>query len=272
MARASALENQIFNELYDLVTHQITVEGVPSPVGEYIIFNLFMRGWLLNDLPTDKIYTGALSGVDRYGRVTKAYGRSEDGREFIDRTISYDPDPLGCYVVWYSRTHEAPASVLRTYASQLATIRTAQLQNIKACTSPAILRLRDPKQKKALERAFTDKADGVPVIFLDEDPTGLKVENLNPPFVADRYADQYNAIREEFLGRFGFLTRVDKRERVQNDETNAVLGYAHDSIYTALDFINAQCFAYHLPWRVRMGGTLDELYTDALKEGNNNDV
>ena len=55
MGRPSSLENQIFNELYDLVTHQVTVDDVPAPVGEYIIYNLFNRGWLLHDLPTDKI-------------------------------------------------------------------------------------------------------------------------------------------------------------------------------------------------------------------------
>lgn len=105
----------------------------------------------------------------------------------------------------------------------------------------------------------------MPVLFLDEATTGVKVENLNPAFVADRYGEQYNAIRDEFLGRYGFLTRVDKAERVQNGETDAALGYAHDSIYTAIDWINDQLEAYGLTWRVRMGGTLDEFYTDALR-------
>lgn len=87
------LENQIYNELYELVVHQIRVTGLSREDAAYVLYNLFTRGWIVQDLPTANFYTGALSGVDERGRVTTAYGRTEDGRKRLTDGCRTAPIP-----------------------------------------------------------------------------------------------------------------------------------------------------------------------------------
>lgn len=260
------LQRMIYDEILNLFYHSLKINNVNSMQYKYIMDSLIKTGSVAYDKPTDQWYRVTGTGRNEYGLPTKLVCISGDGLTKLHRNASYEPDELGCYRITFSHTDEDLHRYLWHTANILADLKLAILQNAKAIKAPMIIQAPSKELANSIRMACEEKEDGAPVVIVNKDVgQALIGQETKVEYTADKLMFLYDEIRAKCLTRLGFLTRVNNTdERIQSAQVYAVVGEAHDSIHSYIDWWNAQMEQFGLDFKMELNGCLDEVYTNSL--------
>lgn len=261
------IRDQIKSELFNLFAHSLKIKNVSPIESQFIIKHLFSDNKVVYDKPTETWYALAGSTEDnKYGKPTKLDLVSGDGKTKCKRKASYEPDELGTYLIEFSPFSENWEEYTHTIATELADIKIAVIQNAKAMKAPTVFAVPSKEIANNIATACEEKEDGSPVVIVDETlaPYMRGVET-KVQYVGDKLLFMYDEIRSKYLTRIGFLTRVNNTmQRIQSAQVYAVVGEAHDSIHSYIDWWNDQMEQFGLDFSMELNGALDEVYTNQL--------
>lgn len=261
-----SLQYQLFSELKGLFYHQLKIEGVTPFAERFLKEQLFKSNCVAYDAPTDMWY--AVSGVDEneYGDPTNLLCTSANGKTIARRKASYEPNDMGTFYIRFSPFNESWEAYTNHIATCLADIKFAILQNAKAQKVPMIVGVEDRSIKEEITKAFQEVDDGSPLVVVSENAQrALAGQATNVSYVGGELVYLYNEIRNTYLTRIGMLTRVNNtQQRIQSAQVYAVVGEAHDSIHSYIDYWNAQMESFGLGFTMSLNGCLDEVYTQSL--------
>ena len=261
-----AIQRMIYDEFMTLLYHSLKINGVNSMQHKYILDSLMLTGSVAYDTPTDQWYRVTGTGQNEYTLPTNLLCTSGDGKTKLHRKASYEPDELGCYRITFSPTEESWDKYTWHMAGVLADLKIAILQNAKAIKTPMILTTEDKELVNSIRLACEEKEDGSPTVIVNKKVgKALEGQETKVTYVADKLLFLYDEIRSQYLTRIGFLTRVNNtQQRVQSAQVYAVVGEAHDSIHSYIDWWNEQMEQFGLPFTMELNGCLDEVYTNSL--------
>lgn len=268
------LKEQIVAELFNLFAHSLKINGVSAMEEAFIKRELFYNNRVAYDSATKTWYqVSGTSEPNKYRKPTKLTLTSGNGITRCNRVASYEPDELGCFMIDFSPFEDNWYNYTNMVASQLADIRIAILQNAKAVKSPLIIPVPNKDTAETIKLACEEKEDGAPTIIVDSDIAMiLKGIETKTTYVGDKLLLLYDELRCKYLTRIGFLTRINNTmQRIQSAEVYAIVGEAHDSIHSYIDYWNDQIESYNLKtFNMELRGSLDKIYTDALMQQTNN--
>lgn len=188
------------------------------------------------------------------------------------RRATYEPSPMGAYMIVGYPANFTLANMIQKATDTMQLCDELIIQNLEASKTPHYVLCKDENTKLSLLQAIRQRQQGEPVILVDSSLGELLkgIENLTD-FIAPEVYQHKQKVRDELLNELGTLTaNIDKKERVQVGEVNAMVGVCEDFLYSMIDNVNRQFEAYGLPFKMEINTSLEELYTNNnIKEGEN---
>ena len=191
-------------------------------------------------------------------------------RKGYTRDLSYEPKPFGAYMIEGYPGGLTLANVIKKATDTMQICDELILQNLEACKTPHYVLVKDKETRLSLEQAIQQRQSGMPVILLDATLGDCMkgVENLTP-FIAPEVYQLKQKYKDNLLNKLATLTaNIDKRERVQVGEVNAMVGVCEDYIYSMIDNVNTQFIEYALPYEMELNTSLEELYANIANDEN----
>ena len=266
-AKSYLCASTLFDEFKNLLLNNVKITGLPYPVEARVKNVLIECGRVGYDRLTDKWTTVYGEGINELGNPI--YGTFVfPNRSSYQRTLAYEPKADGAYIINAFESTFSMAEVIRNACRVMDECDKGIYQNLKACQTPLIVKVRDEDTRLSVEHAIQQKEDGAPAIVVD-DTLGDALVGLETKaqFIADKYATYREMERDKLLNKLGIMSaNINKRERVQVGEVNATVGQCSDYIYMLVDCFNKQMDTYGLPFKMELNGSLEELYTNGTEE------
>lgn len=258
--RARLCDNE-YDEFIDLICNALYIDGLPEDVPQsFVIKKLVEHGRIgvYNDMWLPASVAGR---PNLYGISKQWFLVGENGKTFtlsdeqIDAVIRLRPSarPLKEWLFEES--------------DNLAYIKLAIRANLIACQNTEVYECDNDATAIEMKSVFKKRALGMPAIFSRKEGAGRNTTNLGGKneFLADRLNQLYVENKNRVKERLGILTaNSEKRERVQSLEISASVGEVVDSIYTFIDTFNADAEFYGIPQRMRLNGTIEDLYANSM--------
>ena len=203
-------------------------------------------------------------GIDAWGFPERLIMRTARGFTFPISRASYDDDTTGNYIIyglpWFGVNL---ADVIMQGAMQIGETDVAIRQNLVATQAPWIAVAKDKNMIYSLKQAMERKIEGAPAIVVSQElGDALKGISFDTPYLVDKLDQHRDALRDRLMNKVGIMSaNVNKRERVQVGEVNAMLGQCLDFIGTLVDNVNQQFEAYNIPYELYNNTSTSELYT-----------
>lgn len=194
-------------------------------------------------------------------------------RRGFTRQISYEPKRFGAYIIQGYPGNITLAAIIQKATATMQLCDSAIIQNLEASKTPHYVLVKDDSVRLSIETAIQQRQAGAPVIVVDETlGDSMKgIPNLTE-FVVPQIYEYKQQVRAELLNKLGTMTaNVNKRERVQVGEVNAMVGLCEDYVYSLIDNVNRQFEEYGLPFKISLNTSLEELYYNAINKNNNED-
>ena len=196
-----------------------------------------------------------------------------NGKGFT-RKAYYEANKIGAYKINALPVEYALGIMIKKTTNFLENCDVAINQNIDACKTPYIVVCDDKDLQLSIEHAIEEKQSGKPVMVVSKNlGESLKSININVDYIADKLTTLRDIERDKLLNKIGIMSaNINKRERVQVGEVNATVGQCEDYIYMLIDTFNKQMETYGLPFKMKLNGSLEELYNDNADEDNDDVV
>ena len=136
-------------------------------------------------------------------------------------------------------------------------------QNLVASQAPWFAVVKDKNIINSVKQAMERKIEGAPAIVVSSDlGEAMKGVSFETPYIVDKLDQHRDALRDRLMNKVGIMSaNVNKKERVQVGEVNAMLGQCLDFIGTLVDNVNQQFAAYNIPYELYNNTSTSELYT-----------
>ena len=182
----------------------------------------------------------------------------------ITRVLTYAPAKNGSYRLQGLPGDISFSEIIKSSCDLIKECDEAIIQNLRATKTPEIIVTDDPKTRLSILHAIKQQQNGSPVVIVSAQlREAIKGIPLNTPYIVDRLYTFRQQVRDALYNKLAIMTaNIDKRERVQATEVNAVVGQCEDNIYMFLDNLNRQCESYGLSQRFLINNSLEELYTN----------
>lgn len=206
-------------------------------------------------------------GVNELGNPTHIVFVFRNGFTY-QREAYYVPDSSGAYIIKAMETNFSLAEMIRQTTYFMDECDVSILQNVQASKIPAVFVLSDENLQLSLKQAVQQVQNGEPVVIVSPQlGDAMKGVATNFNFVADKIDELKGKYRDRLLNKIGIMSaNIDKKERVQVGEVNATTGQCVDYIYMVIDTFNKYCSYYNLPFKMKMNGSLEELYEGPFEE------
>lgn len=184
-------------------------------------------------------------------------------RRGYNRKASYEPNRNGAYLIQGYPGNITLSHIIQKATDTMEICDRVIIQNLEASKTPHYIVVKDKDTRLSLLQAIRQRQDGEPVIMIDETLGECMkgVENLTEFIVPQVYEFREN-VRDRLLNKLATMTaNINKRERVQVGEVNAMVGQCEDYIYSMIDNVNQQFVEYDLPFNMELNTSLEELYT-----------
>lgn len=186
------------------------------------------------------------------------------------RQAYYEPSLRGAYLIQGYPGNITLADIIQKATDIMQVCDESIIQNLEACKTPHYVTVKDENTRLSLLQAIRKRQTGEPVIMLDETlGDSMKgIANLTE-FIAPDIYEYKMKVRDELLNKLATLTaNINKKERVQVGEVNAIVGQCEDFIYSMIDNVNEQCEDYGLPFEMGLNTSLEELYVATAEDDN----
>lgn len=206
-------------------------------------------------------------GVNELGNPTHIVFVFRNGFTY-QREAYYVPDSSGAYIIKAMETNFSLAEMIRQTTYFMDECDVSILQNVQASKISAVFVLSDENLQLSLKQAVQQVQNGEPVVIVSPQlGDAMKGVATNFNFVADKIDELKGKYRDRLLNKIGIMSaNIDKKERVQVGEVNATTGQCVDYIYMVIDTFNKYCSYYNLPFKMKMNGSLEELYEGPFEE------
>ena len=263
----------LYTEYKNLLMNAVKIEGLDYNVETFVKNNLIECGAVGYDALTNKWANVYGEGLNEIGNPTTLTFVFRNGKSFT-RKAFYKPNTNGAYKINALPDTYALGIMIKKTTNFMENCDVAINQNINACKTPYIVVCKDKNMLLSIEHAIEDKQDGKPVIVVSEDiGEGLKAVNIGVDYIADKILTIRDIERDKLLNKIGIMSaNINKRERVQVGEVNATVGQCEDYIYLMIDTFNAQMQTYGLKFKMKLNGSLEELYNENAEENDENVV
>lgn len=261
-----------FYEYKNLLLNNLKIErtdGQEMKADEeaFIKDELIETGQVGYDCITQKWAGAKGQGVNELGNPTHIVFVFRNGFTY-QREAYYKPDTSGAYIIKAMESNFSLAEMIRQTTDFMDQSDVAILQNVMASKIPAVFVLSDENLQLSLKQAVQQVQNGEPVVIVSPQlGDAMKGVATNFNFVADKIDELKGKYRDRLLNKIGIMSaNIDKKERVQVGEVNATTGQCVDYIYMVIDTFNKYCDYYKLPFKMKMNGSLEELYEEPQKE------
>lgn len=203
-------------------------------------------------------------GIDAWGFPERLIMRTARGFTFPISRASYEDDTTGNYIIYGLPWAGVNLSdVIFQGTMQIGETDVAIRQNLVATQAPWIAVAKDKNMIYSLKQAMERKIEGAPAIVVSQElGDALKGISFDTPYLVDKLDQHRDALRDRLMNKVGIMSaNVNKRERVQVGEVNAMLGQCLDFIGTLVDNVNQQFEAYNIPYELYNNTSTSELYT-----------
>ncbi len=158
---------------------------------------------------------------------------------------------------------------IKVLSYQFALAKFNMMINIQASSNPPIWLAENKLIAQTYEKMLKQKESGKPIIITLKEYVNdkLKVEDAHAEFIADKYQQLADEIKNELLTKLGIVTaNSDKRERVQQAEIFATVGESYDYIKMITDTFNRDAERHNLEIRLFNDSTAVKMIDDILSE------
>ena len=263
----------LYVEYKNLLMNAVKIEGLKYDVETFVKNNLIECGAVGYDALTDKWANVYGAGLNELGNPTYLTFVFRNGKGFT-RKAYYEANKIGAYKINALPVEYALGIMIKKTTNFLENCDVAINQNIDACKTPYIVVCDDKDLQLSIEHAIEEKQSGKPVMVVSKNlGESLKSININVDYIADKLTTLRDIERDKLLNKIGIMSaNINKRERVQVGEVNATVGQCEDYIYMLIDTFNKQMETYGLPFKMKLNGSLEELYNDNADEDNDDVV
>ena len=203
-------------------------------------------------------------GIDAWGFPERLIMRTARGFTFPITPAAYDGDTTGNYIIYglpWSGVNLA--DIIFQGAVDIGETDVAIRQNLVASQAPWFAVVKDKNIINSVKQAMERKIEGAPAIVVSSDlGEAMKGVSFETPYIVDKLDQHRDALRDRLMNKVGIMSaNVNKKERVQVGEVNAMLGQCLDFIGTLVDNVNQQFEAYNIPYELYNNTSTSELYT-----------
>ena len=239
-----------FETLRNLYTTRIKWENLPPTCNEEMLErSLFERGRVCMFEAPDMEENAPLFTLPYMGNVTyDIYGYPNFVQPYSMWTGAPNFPMLKrkqFEVGFNTRTREPGFGLCDYYAMKLANMGRIIDVNMQQQKSSAGAFVKNDTQKRSMETALQQIAEGNPYIIVskemwknagvNDNTNGFIPFNFNIPYISDKVRVEMNSTFNEFLSLIGIEnSNMDKRERVNSAETNGNIGLVEMSRHTYL--------------------------------------
>ena len=257
----------LYVEYKNLLMNAVKIEGLKYDVETFVKNNLIECGAVGYDALTDKWANVYGAGLNELGNPAQLTFVFRNGKGFT-RKAYYEANKIGAYKINALPIEYALGIMIKKTTNFMENCDVAINQNIDACKTPYIVVCEDEDLQLSIEHAIEQKETGKPVIVVSKNlGEALKSININVDYIADKILTLRDIERDKLLNKIGIMSaNINKRERVQVGEVNATVGQCEDYIYMLIDTFNKQMETYGLPFKMKLNGSLEELYNDNVDE------
>lgn len=250
-----------YDEFIDLICNALYIDGLPADVPQSFVIRKLIEHGRIGVYNNMWLPASVAGRPNLYGISKEWFLVGENGKTF---TISDDR----INAVIRLRPSARPLKEwLYEESDNLAYIKMAIRANLIACQNTEVYECGNKATAEEMKSVFQKRALGMPAIFSRKDGVADQTKNLGSKteFIADRLTQLYIENKNRVKERLGILTaNSEKRERVQSLEITASVGEIVDSIYTFIDTFNEDAKFYGIPQRMRLNGTIEDLYANAM--------
>ena len=250
-----------YDEFIDLICNALYIDGLPADVPQSFVIRKLIEHGRIGVYNNMWLPASVAGRPNLYGISKEWFLVGENGKTF---TISDDR----INAVIRLRPSARPLKEwLYEESDNLAYIKMAIRANLIACQNTEVYECGNKATADEMKSVFQKRALGMPAIFSRKEGMADQTKNLGSKteFIADRLTQLYIENKNRVKERLGILTaNSEKRERVQSLEITASVGEIVDSIYTFIDTFNEDAKFYGIPQRMRLNGTIEDLYANAM--------
>lgn len=256
-----------YEEYKSLLMNAITITNLPFNVAEFVKSELIDGNFIGYDKITKKFGRARGYGLNELWQPTKVKFLFGNGTSY-ERELSYDNNPAGAYLIKGLPGDIAYSQIIKGEVDILQACDVAIRQNLKASQTPWIVAVRDEETRLSVLTAIEQKEEGAPAVVVSSDIVeGLKGVTLQTSFIVDKVEEYRSIHRDRLLNKISTMTaNINKRERVQVGEVNAVVGQCEDYVYTMIDTFNEQMKTYGIPHEMQLNSSLEELYANDVED------
>ena len=258
----------LYEEYKALLMNAVKITLLPAHIERFVKSCLIENNQVGFDSITRRWAIAYGEGVNEYWLPTTITFFFPNNKNSYQRPAFYEPARNGAYLIRALPTDTSFAAIIRATTDEMRECDVSIRQNLKATRTPFIAVVKDEDTRLSLLTAIEQKEDGKPAIITSADVfDGLKGVAFDTPYIVDKVEQYRTIIRDRLLNKLGIMSaNINKRERVQVGEVNATVGQCVDYIYLWIDTFNKQMEDYGLPYRMRLNGALEELYTEGENE------
>ncbi|MBQ1997060.1 MAG: hypothetical protein II238_01280 [Alphaproteobacteria bacterium] len=250
-----------YDEFIDLICNAVYIDGLPADVPQSFVIRKLIEHGRIGVYNNMWLPASVAGRPNLYGISKEWFLVGENGKTF---TISDDR----INAVIRLRPSARPLKEwLYEESDNLAYIKMTIRANLIACQNTEVYECGNKATADEMKTVFQKRALGMPAIFSRKEGMADNTKNLGSKteFIADRLTQLYVENKNRVKERLGILTaNSEKRERVQSLEITASVGEIVDSIYTFIDTFNEDAKFYGIPQRMRLNGTIEDLYANAM--------
>lgn len=273
----------LYIEYKNLLMNAVKIEGLDYQMETFVKNNLIECGAVGYDKLTNEWANVYGEGLNKWGNPTTLTFVFKNGKSYT-RPAYYEKNDEGAYKINAMPDTYALGIMIRKTTNFIENCDIAINQNINATKTPYIIVSKNKDLQLSIEQAIQEKENGKPVIVVSEEVgDSLKSIEIKVDYIADKILTIRDIERDKLLNKLGIMSaNINKRERVQVGEVNATVGQCEDYIYLLIDTFNKQMETYGLDFKMKLNGSLEELYigeevdetdnTEIIeKEGDDND-
>lgn len=225
-----------FNLLLDTYLNAFKFSGISPEISTEVLINLVTDGFSITDAgPEDlRTCTGAISGLDFYGRPKKAAQVNHTIERSKVKQVYYEGENTdGCCVVARTTPYENGSTgwhplgqVLAVYAAKM-TNADISIQSAMYNSRMAVLFMAsDPEEVEEFKRIYKKVSLGEPAVMLNDNGIMTDYNRIQPFPVQsvasiDKLFDAKDRIKNEFLEWLGVpVVPYEKKERLVSGEVD----------------------------------------------------